>query len=212
MNLILCSAAITFREALSTLLEAKGLHVQAVASTPGSALKMAVHHGVDVCIVDCEEVDEAPQAVADVATGPAQVVALISPSFGDEDEAGLRAAGAAACISKGRGADEVISQLEALMSRSRRTHAAHPRRREGQPSASRGELAHPSPGSVKLTPREREVLQGLLEGCSTQELAARLGVRPATARKHIEHLLAKLNVHSRSAAVTYAIRSGLVSL
>jgi DNA-binding NarL/FixJ family response regulator len=57
----------------------------------------------------------------------------------------------------------------------------------------------------RLTAREVEVLAGLVRGESTKTLAERLHVRPATARTHVQHLLAKLGVHSRLQAVAFVI-------
>ncbi len=58
-----------------------------------------------------------------------------------------------------------------------------------------------------LTPREREVLELLTEGLDGAAIAERLYVSPATVRNHIQHILAKLNVHSRVEAVALALRS-----
>jgi DNA-binding CsgD family transcriptional regulator len=52
-----------------------------------------------------------------------------------------------------------------------------------------------------LTPRETEVSQLLARGRSTAELASQLGISIHTARRHAEHVLRKLGVHSRGAAV-----------
>jgi DNA-binding CsgD family transcriptional regulator len=50
-----------------------------------------------------------------------------------------------------------------------------------------------------LTPRELAVSRLLAEGRSNDQLAARLGVSIHTARRHVEHVLMKLGVHSRAA-------------
>ncbi len=57
-----------------------------------------------------------------------------------------------------------------------------------------------------LTPREREVLQLLADGLSGTGIAERLFLSPATVRNHIQHILAKLEVHSRVEAVALALR------
>lgn len=57
-----------------------------------------------------------------------------------------------------------------------------------------------------LSSREREVLCLLAEGASTTEIARRLYISPATARNHIQHILARLGVSSRLEAVTLALR------
>ncbi len=57
-----------------------------------------------------------------------------------------------------------------------------------------------------LTPREREVLDLLTEGLDGQAIAERLYLSPATVRNHIQHILTKLGVHSRTEAVALALR------
>jgi DNA-binding NarL/FixJ family response regulator len=64
--------------------------------------------------------------------------------------------------------------------------------------------------SRKLTPREREVLSLLSQGLCQKEIAPQLCLSPKTVAKHIEHLLAKMGVHSRAQAVALALRDGLV--
>jgi DNA-binding CsgD family transcriptional regulator len=61
--------------------------------------------------------------------------------------------------------------------------------------------ARAAPERPALTPREREVLRRLEEAQSLHEIAARLGVRYATVRNHVQHLLTKLEVHSIQEAV-----------
>ncbi len=67
----------------------------------------------------------------------------------------------------------------------------------------------PSPAST-LTRREVEVLRLLAAGSSTQALADRLHVSPATVRNHIQNIGGKLGVHSRLEAVAYAMRHRLL--
>jgi ATP/maltotriose-dependent transcriptional regulator MalT len=61
-----------------------------------------------------------------------------------------------------------------------------------------------------LTERERDVLRLLVAGRSNPEIAATLFVSPATARTHVSNIFAKLGVHSRTEAVDYAHRHGLL--
>jgi two-component system, NarL family, nitrate/nitrite response regulator NarL len=62
----------------------------------------------------------------------------------------------------------------------------------------------------KLTRREIEVLSLLVEGLSQSEIAEKLFISPKTVGKHIEHVLAKLGVHSRAQAVALAVRDELI--
>lgn len=52
-----------------------------------------------------------------------------------------------------------------------------------------------------LTTREMEALTLFRCGLSTRAIAAQLGVSLNTARRHCEHVLSKLGVHSRAAAI-----------
>lgn len=70
-----------------------------------------------------------------------------------------------------------------------------------------------SPHSVfgVLTAREREVLQLLVEGHSTKEVARLLGLSVKTISTHREHIMEKLDIHSIAGLTKYAIREGLTS-
>jgi LuxR family maltose regulon positive regulatory protein len=62
----------------------------------------------------------------------------------------------------------------------------------------------PSPLPEALTPREQEVLLLLAEGASNQEIARRLVVSLATAKKHVANILSKLGAENRTQAIAYA--------
>lgn len=65
---------------------------------------------------------------------------------------------------------------------------------------------------ARLTRRECEVLQALQYGLSNREIARQLSVSHETARTHMSNLLAKLEVGSRSQALLFAIRHGIVKI
>jgi two-component system NarL family response regulator len=64
----------------------------------------------------------------------------------------------------------------------------------------------------ELTPREREVLTLIAEGCPNKEIARRLGISEKTVKNHINNIFSKLHVYDRSQAMLYAIRTGLVKV
>lgn len=73
--------------------------------------------------------------------------------------------------------------------------------------------AAPAPRSqLTLTPREREMVQLLSEGHTTQQIATRLHVSPKTVATHREHILHKLQIQSIAELTRYALREGLSSL
>ena len=59
--------------------------------------------------------------------------------------------------------------------------------------------------------REQEVLTGLVSGARNKEIAAELGMSLRTARFHVENIYQKLNVQTRTQAMTAAIKLGLVT-
>ena len=84
------------------------------------------------------------------------------------------------------------------------------------------EVAHPTDstsardvyeGEVEaLTDREAEVLRLVARGWSNQSIATELMISEATVRTHVSHILAKLDLASRTQAALYALRKGWASL
>ncbi len=64
--------------------------------------------------------------------------------------------------------------------------------------------------SAGLTERELEVLRLLVEGLPDREIAERLFISPRTAMRHVANILGKFDAHSRTAAVSIALRRGLI--
>lgn len=70
----------------------------------------------------------------------------------------------------------------------------------------------PSPLKARnrLTPREREIVQLLAEGKSSKEVATALGLSVKTAETHRSNIMRKLDLHSVSDLVLYAVRNNIV--
>jgi len=62
----------------------------------------------------------------------------------------------------------------------------------------------------RLTPRELEILQRVAAGETSVDIANELGMSRHTLRTHIQNVLTKLGVHSKTDAVVAAIRFGKV--
>ena len=62
----------------------------------------------------------------------------------------------------------------------------------------------------QLTEREQEVLTWLAEGASNDQIAVALSISPKTVARHRENIMRKLNLHSRTELVRYAIRKGII--
>ena len=90
--------------------------------------------------------------------------------------------------------DELVARLRRLIAKSSRLPGAI--------------SAPPSVGG--LTTRETEVLRLLARGLDQAAIARELGISPATVGTHIQRILTKLGVHSRTQAVALAYRERLV--
>lgn len=65
---------------------------------------------------------------------------------------------------------------------------------------------------VELTDREQEVLQLMARGMRNKEIGAELAITEATARTHVEKIVAKLGVSGRTEAVVVAAQRGFLRL
>ncbi len=63
-----------------------------------------------------------------------------------------------------------------------------------------------------LTVRETEVLRLMAQGLGNKGIAAALGISAHTAKYHVASVLAKLDAHTRTEAVTRGLREGLLPL
>ena len=68
------------------------------------------------------------------------------------------------------------------------------------------------PTRDRLSEREWEILQLIAEGKTTAEIAAALVLSPHTIQSHRDHIMAKLDLHTKAALIKYAIAKGLIEL
>lgn len=83
----------------------------------------------------------------------------------------------------------------------------------GLPSESAQPLAAATRSPLReadLTRRELEVLQLMARGLTTEKMATQLHISRTTVNNHIQHILQKLNAHSRLEAIRRAERAGLI--
>jgi DNA-binding NarL/FixJ family response regulator len=62
---------------------------------------------------------------------------------------------------------------------------------------------------LTLTPRQREVLRLVIEGCTMKEVASRMGISTRTAESHKYEMMEGLGVDNTSELIQYAIKIGL---
>ncbi|MEO8625243.1 MAG: response regulator transcription factor [Candidatus Limnocylindrales bacterium] len=61
-----------------------------------------------------------------------------------------------------------------------------------------------------LSDREREILHLIAQGKTGPEIAAELFLSPHTVQSHRDHIMAKLDLHSKAALIKYAVARGLI--
>jgi DNA-binding NarL/FixJ family response regulator len=175
---------------------------QAIEAAPGA---------IDLALIDLQLTDgNGVQLIRELreAASPVQTLVLTA-----DTERGHHALAVEA------GADGVINKTEqfaAIVDAVRRVHAG-----ESVPSAQEviallrlaGQEREREQAArlalAQLTPRERQVLEALVEGLDNRAIAERLFISPETARTHVVKLLAKLNVDSRLQAAIFAIDHGI---
>ena len=79
----------------------------------------------------------------------------------------------------------------------------------GQPNEIR---EHPPAPQQPLTPRELEVLRWLADGHGNKTIAWKMGISEHTVKFHVASVFSKMNVSTRTEAVTIGVRLGLILL
>lgn len=73
------------------------------------------------------------------------------------------------------------------------------------------ELCHERSQNAPLSQREMEVLRLVGEGLTNRQIAERLVVTESTAKTYLQRIMDKLHLQSKSEAMSYALRRGLVA-
>ncbi|HEX2577013.1 MAG TPA: response regulator transcription factor [Aquihabitans sp.] len=198
MRLILCDDHPIVVVTTSMLMEAHGHEIVSVVHRPQLLAASVDRHQPDACVVDLRfgsnDVAPALAAIAEVADRTSVVV--LSGSLDATQHRAALAAGADAAVSKSIAAADLVAVVEG-----RDIGEA------GSGSARREERCNPH----RLTTRELQVLDCLVAGMSTPSIAMALGVSPATARSHLQKLMAKIGVRNRAAAVARSIAEGFAA-
>ena len=174
--------------------------VVASVATGEQALASYRSKRVDVTLMDMQL-----QTMSGVATiealrqlAPEARIVVLTMYGGDEHIARAMRAGAATYLLK-----DTISRR--LIQTIRQVHAGkHP------VSPLVEELPEKQAGRRQLTEREIDVLRLVAEGHRNKEIAAVLHISEETVQAHLRNTFAKLRVHDRTAAITTAIRRGIL--
>ncbi|MEW2395023.1 response regulator transcription factor [Streptomyces sp. NPDC046862] len=199
------------RTALRAILSAEpGLEVVGEAATGAEAVSVVRELGPDVVLMDVRmpEIDgiRATEQILTTLDAPPRVVVVTTFENDAYVYEALRV-GAAGFLLKRADADELVQAVR-LVARSdsvlfpsavRALAAEHARGRRRR-----------APWVARLTGRESEVLRSMAAGLTNAEIAARMGVGPATVKTHVAAVLAKTGARDRTQAVIAAYESGFM--
>jgi NarL family two-component system response regulator LiaR len=186
------------------------LDVVGEASDGREALDLALRLQPDVILMDLvmPEMDGL-EAIAQINERQPEIRILVLTSFSTVDMVlpAIRA-GALGYLLKDSGPQELVRAIEQVYAGNSSLHPSIARKlleEISQPSG-RGR------DGESLTDRETAVLKLVAQGYSNRDIADELTVSEATVRTHVSHILAKLELSSRTQAALYALRRGIVSL
>ena len=212
MRILIADDHSLFRDGLRSLLLAEGHEVVGEAKNGREAVDLARTLKPDLVLMDLQmpELDGIAATRELSAAVPEIKIVILTAS---EEEAKLFDAiksGAQGYLLKNLEAEAFFEMLE-------RAHRGEPAltpalaRKLLQEFAKPPEAAVPVTEQETLTAREREVLELMVEGVtSNRKLAKRLGLSENTVKFHVRNILDKLRLHNRAEVVGYALRHGIV--
>ncbi len=213
------------RTGLKSFLESQGgFQVVAEARNGSEAIERAVETSPAIVLMDITMPGmdglEATRKLREMCPN-SQVLAL---TVHDDKQYFMEmlAAGASGYLTKQAAADELVAAIHAVAQGNVYLQPALARwlledyqRLAGQstslPSAAPGGITRTS-GLDVLSRRERQVLELVAQGHNNLDIGQRLGLSHKTIARHRERIMKKLNLHSRTELVKFAIRSHLISL
>jgi DNA-binding NarL/FixJ family response regulator len=199
VNIHLYEPSRLFADALSDVLRTRGhdVHPMRVVIDADHGRAEARSSGPGTTHVVAADGPDATLALA-LTTGiaPADVVVVLDPCAEPDDARAAERAGARAVLTKAAPLHVLVTVIEGAPAPPMHRYPVRTRR----------------PAAVRLTAREREVLEALVDGAGTHHLAAMLGVSTATARTHVQNVMSKLGAHSRIEAVAIAVDRGIVGV
>jgi len=198
------------RESLVNVLDASGeCKVVAQAADGLAAVEKALQVRPDVAIVDISMpglngVEVVRRLHAEL---PATRTLVLTMHEDEEYVLHVVRAGASGYLLKDSPISELISAVKALHAGKAYFGAAAARvlaQQVHRPEADSGDPYG------RLTPREREVFHLVVEGRTSKEIAAKLGISTKTAENHRANVLDKLDARNTADVVRYAVRRGLL--
>lgn len=199
-SVVICDDHRLFGESVRVVLEHAGYEVPACTTGPDDGTAAVHRYQPDVYLMDRRfAAVDGLSGLKDALAGAPSTRALVLTAFVDRDAVeSARAAGAFGLVGKSQPIETILAAVGEVAA-GRRVFAAP--LHDDHSRAVAGNGVRPEALLWKLTAREREVLERLVQGQDTAGLARDMGVTYSTARTHIQNLLTKLGVHSKLQAV-----------
>jgi DNA-binding NarL/FixJ family response regulator len=204
MRLVLCDTNRIFCESLASMLQQRGHPVVAIATTASESVAAVAMHRPDACLLDLRFPDGSGLAVARAIrrSVPETKIVVFSRSTDPAEVWEAKKIGIAGFLRKDQKLEAITRALEVISVG----------RLAFDPGSSRqaGRCVMPSPMEEmlrKLTPRERQVLDRIVAGQSTGQMAREMNVAMSTLRSHIGGVLNKLDARSQVQAAAIASRA-----
>ena len=174
------------------------------AADAESAVRAAVRDRPDVCLLGLDPSGQSLRIVSEiVARVPSAAVILLTSRLDEEEFMAAVRAGASGYLTQSLDPARLPHVIRGAL----RGEPAVPRRfvsrllDELKNRDRRRSVALADGGRVALTTREWEVVQLLLRGASTADIAEQLGVAPVTVRRHVGSVERKLGVTTRAEVI-----------
>jgi len=186
----------------------KDMEVVGEAKDGHAALKLAATLKPDVVVTDISMPGMNGIEATRLLTSrhPEIKVIALSAHTNRQHVADMLEAGAAGYITKENASDELLSALRAVMKQKKYLCPEAMKIMVGNTGRS------PVAGIPRLGPREREVLQRVAKGDTSQIIAGHLFISVSTVDVHRRNIMKKLDLHNVAALTTYAIRNGLINI
>jgi DNA-binding NarL/FixJ family response regulator len=200
-----------FRDGLRSLLEAHGVTVVAEARDGEEAVTLARIHRPDVVLMDLAMPRLGGLGATRLLTAelPEIAVVVLTASEDDADLFEAVKSGAQGFLPKDLEASRFFELLDGVTRGEPALTPALARKVLG--AFARGDPEPTTRAADDLTEREREVLELLVQGATTnRELAARLFVSENTVKYHLRNILDKLHLQNRAQVIAYVLRHRLV--
>jgi DNA-binding NarL/FixJ family response regulator len=199
------------RDGLSTLLNEQGFSVVATARSGEEALREVARVKPQLALLDSALGDrEGPQFVREMRQSFPDIKLIVMSLLPAENEfVEFIKAGVAGFILKDATIEQFVATILAVadgeyvlptpLTSTLFTHVAAQARARGK----RGAKA-----AVRMTVRERQVIESIADGLGNKEIADRLHIATHTVKSHVRSILEKLALHSRLEVAAYAHEEG----